>query len=62
MRRFTALVLTWLSLVLPTYSQSAITIQLKQNSRTEQQTKDQLERLLRTYDPTVDFYQVDPHR
>src|SRR5262249_30147279 len=50
MRRFTALVLTWLSLAVPAYSQSALTIELKQNSQTEQQTKDQLERLLRTYD------------
>ena len=50
MRRFTALVLTWLSLAVSAYSQSALTIELKQNSRTEQQTKDQLERLVRTYD------------
>jgi len=50
MRRFTALVLIWLSLAVSAYSQFALTIELKQNSRTEQQTKDQLERLLRTYD------------
>jgi hypothetical protein len=50
MRRFPALALTTLLLALPAYSQSGLDIQLKQNSRTEQQTKDQLERLLRTYD------------
>jgi hypothetical protein len=50
MRRFTVLSLVWMLLAVPTYSQSGFTIELKQKSRTEQQTKDQLERLLRTYD------------
>jgi hypothetical protein len=50
MRRFTALAVTWLLLGMPTYSQSGFTIELKQKSRPEQQTKDQLERLLGTYD------------
>jgi hypothetical protein len=50
MRRFTALAATWLLLAMPTYSQSGFTIELKQKSRPEQQTKDQLERLLGTYD------------
>jgi hypothetical protein len=50
MRRLVALTLTCLLLAVPTYSQSGFTFELKQNSRTERQTRDQMQRLLRTYD------------
>jgi hypothetical protein len=50
MRRFTALMLIYLILHSPARGQSAFTITLKHNSQTEQQTKAQLERLLKTYD------------
>jgi hypothetical protein len=50
MRRFIATTLTCLFLAAPIYSQSGFTFELKQNSRTEQQTRDQMQRLLRTYD------------
>jgi hypothetical protein len=50
MRRFTTLALTCLLFAALAHGQSGFKIELKQNSRTEQQTKDQLERLLRTYD------------
>lgn len=49
MRPFPALALTCVLSAVPAYSQSGFNFELKQNSRTEQQTKDQMERLLRTY-------------
>ena len=50
MRRLMVLVLVCVFLILPAHGQKSFEIALKQNSRTEQQTRDQLERLLRTYD------------
>ena len=50
MRRFALLTLMSLSMVLPAYSQAGFDIRLKANSKTEQQTREQLQRLLRTYD------------
>jgi hypothetical protein len=50
MRRFTALMMIHLVLTSPVVGQSELTITLKHNSQTEQQTRTQLERLLKTYD------------
>jgi hypothetical protein len=50
MRQLTSLWIISLALTLAAYCQSGFEFTLKQNSKTEQQTKDQMQRLLRTYD------------
>jgi hypothetical protein len=50
MRQLTSLALIGVVLSIPVYGQSGFEFTLKRNSKTEQQTRDQLERLLRSYD------------
>jgi hypothetical protein len=52
MRQFIYLSLAYVCLTVHLFGQSSLDIELKNNSRGEQQTRDQLQRLMREYDLT----------